>query len=114
MKIVSKIVLLLTVVSMLFVLASCTQSDDNKLEGTYSGTYMYEGSEISVVITLDENGKYTRDSTVNGEASPSVSGDYELKDGRVRLYSTEDHQSWIAYIYVDGHLENDYGKFTKK
>lgn len=116
MKAVSKISLCLVIVFMLSVLVSCTNSDsysDNKLEGTYSGTYMYDGSEIYVVITLDENGQYTKDSTINGQASPSASGDYELKDGKVYLYSTADHLSWIAYDYVDGHLENDHGKFTK-
>ena len=113
MKAVSKISLCLVIVFMLSVLVSCTYSD-NKLEGTYSGKYMYDGSEIYVVITLDENGQYTKDTTIDGQTSPSTSGDYELKDGKVRLYSSTDHKSWIAYNYVDGHLENDYGKFTKK
>ena len=113
MKTASKISLCLIIVIMLSVLASCTYSD-NKLEGTYSGTYMYDGSEISVVITLDENGQYTKSSTIDGQASPSTSGDYELIDGKVRLYSSADHLSWIAYDYIDGHLENDYGQLTKK
>ncbi len=112
MKTVSKISLCLVIVLVLSVLVSCNYSD-NKLEGTYSGKYMYDGSEIYVEITLDENGHYTKESTIDGQASPSASGDYELKDGKVFLYSSSDHQSGIVYDYVDGHLENDYGKFTK-
>jgi uncharacterized lipoprotein YehR (DUF1307 family) len=115
MKVISKIALCLVLVSMLFTLVACGGSTkaDGKLEGTYSGKYTYDGAEISVVITLKEDGTYTKDSTVDGVPS-STAGDYELKDGKVVLYTSPDHMSGIAYKYVDGHLENDYGKFVKK
>ena len=109
MKTFSKLSLVLALVCLLTVLASCS---DSKLEGTYSGTYNYEGKEISVVITLGEDGTYTRESTIDGEKQPASSGDYELKDGKVFLYSA-DHRSGVTYQYVDGALKNDFGTFTK-
>ena len=110
MKTFSKLSLVLALVCLLTVLASCSSA--SKLEGTYSGTYTYEGKEISVVITLGEDGTYTRESTIDGEKQPASSGDYELKDGKVFLYAA-DHQSGVTYQYVDGYLQNDFGKFTK-
>ncbi|MBR6740784.1 MAG: hypothetical protein IKM04_06940 [Clostridia bacterium] len=118
MKKISILSLCIVIVLMLSVLVSCSggsgSKSDKKLAGSYSGNYIYDGAEISIVITLNEDGTYTYDATKDGQPSSSRTGDYELKDGEVYLYNTSDHQSWIKYDYVDGHLENENGEFTKK
>ena len=112
MKTTSKISVCLVIALMLSILAAC--SSDNKLEGTYSGSYTYDENEFYVEITLKEDGTYTRVYDKNGEPHKSESGDYELIDGKVRLYVAEDHGVWNIYDYKDGHLESDGRIFTKK
>ncbi len=114
MKTTSKISICLVIVLLLSVLAAC--SADDKLEGTYCGSYTYDSNEYYVEITLNEDGTYKTVYEKNGQPDETYAGDYEIVDGKIRLYRTADHSTWNIYEYVDGHLENDSNNriFNKK
>ena len=113
MKTSSKISFLLAILFIISLFAACSSSN-NKLEGTYTGSYTYDESEFYVEITLKEDGTFTRVYEKDGQPHKSEEGDYELIEGKVRLYVTKDHSVWNAYDYKDGHLENEGRVFTKK
>ncbi|MBQ7330751.1 MAG: lipocalin family protein [Oscillospiraceae bacterium] len=113
MKTTSKISLFLVIALILSVFAACS-SPDKKLEGTYAGSYTYDENEFYVEITLKDDGTYTRVYEKNGAPHKSEDGDYELIDGKVRLYVADDHSVWNIYDFVDGHLENEGRVFAKK
>jgi len=114
MKTASKVSICLIMVLLLGVLAAC--SADNKLEGTYCGSYTYDGNEFYCEITLNEDGTYKTVYEKNGQPDETYEGDYETVDGKLRLYRSADHSTWNIYEFVDGHLESDNGNriFTKK
>lgn len=113
MKTSSKISFCIVIALILSVLVACS-SPNNKLEGTYSGSYTYDDNEFYVEITLNEDGTYTRVYEKNGESYKSEEGDYEVLEGKIRLYVASDHSVWNVYDYVDGHLETEGRIFTKK
>ena len=112
MKTTAKISICLMLVLILSILAAC--GSDNKLEGTYCGSYTYDGNEFYMELTLNEDGTYKRVYEKNGQPYETTEGDYEVKDGKLYIYINEENSSFNKYDIVDGHLESDGRIFTKK
>ncbi len=107
-----KLISLFLALTMVGTLVACSGKD--KLEGTYRGSYIYDGNEFYAELTLNEDGTYKMVDEKNGQPHTTYEGDYELMDnGKLRVYRSADHSTWNMYDYVDGHLEDDNAIYKK-
>ena len=94
-----------------FISVSCLEQDD--VEGTYSGSYTYNGNSYSVGLVLGEDGKFAKATYKNGRYYKMETGYYEVKGGRVECHPTSSIGT-TPYQYVFGKLENNGHYLTKK
>ena len=107
--------LILTVLIVIFsiTLCSCGNDGDN-LIGTWAGTWVWEGDQISASFVLSENGQYARTVLKNGEFSSSQTGTWEFRDGELRMHNNGDINSTSVYEYRDGKLYNGDNEHVKQ
>ena len=90
------------------ILCSCVSKDT--AAGTWRDNYIYNGSEFSVTLVLEENGHYTYVSYKNGSLSKAMEGEWETIGNEVCIYTETGSTS---YDYIDGKLANGSQNLTK-
>lgn len=94
-----------------FVLFGGSVSQD-KLTGIWVGTWFYEGDQIKVGISFDNNGTYTELVYHNDEATGLEYGDYEIKGRKVECHDSLS-KATTTYKYRNGKLTNNGHQLTK-
>ncbi len=111
---VRNISLCLVIVLLIGILAACGISKD-ELVGSWTGTYTYNGNRFDVAIVFKSSGSYSKATMKNGTLSSTETGDWEIKGGKVILYSDAAtyHGVSTTYNYKGGKLENNNHYFSK-
>ena len=115
-KTIRTIALVLALTMLTVTLAACGVTMD-EAEGTYVGSYVYDGNDFTVAIVLTDDGTYAKVTMKNGEMSGAESGDYEIKGTKVRLYDDSAityHGKCTEYKYKKGTLTNNGHTFSKE
>ena len=114
MKHITKIALIVIIISLLAVmLASCSLSQE-EVAGVYVGNYTQDGNTFRVKIILTERGTYGKVTTKNNQPESSVSGYYDIEDDQILLYDSRVLSTYTEYRYSDDQLEKDGKIFTKQ
>ena len=96
-------------------LVGCGLSEEDAV-GTWGGTYTYNGSTITVVFQLFEDGTYLKMVERDGNMQDLDMGTYTVEKGllgtKVVLESDIDSAT-TTYEYKNGGLYNNNHKFTK-
>lgn len=94
-------------------LCACGISKDEAV-GTWTGTYVYNGSSFSCAFVLSEDGTYDKVTYKDGSLSSAEAGTYEVKSGKVILHKDGNTGNSTVYKYKDGKLVNNDHEFSKK
>ena len=113
MKATRLIATLMTILLLGTFLVSCAPSVED-VEGTYIGTYEYNGNEYTVAIILFDDGTYASATSKNGAKPSTQSGDFEIKWNKIVLYDVGPDGAWAEYKYSKGVLTNNNHKFYKE
>lgn len=110
-----KFLSLLLVAVLCLSLVGCGLSEEDAV-GTWGGTYTYNGSTITVVFELFEDGTYLKMVEKDGNMQDLDMGTYTVEKGllgtKVVLDSDIDGAT-TTYEYKNGGLYNNGHKFTK-
>ena len=93
-------------------LCACGISRDEAV-GTWSGTYVYNGSTFAVAFVLESNGDYAKATYKDGEFRSAESGTWEIKSGKVYLHKDGNTGTSTIYKYQGKALVNNDHKFYK-
>jgi len=109
-RFLSAIILVCISCTLLFCLTSCS----NDIVGTWKGEWTYEGNDIEVSLSLDEDGNYVKMTYRNNSSIPDIEkGTYTFENSELILH-TENSSRKTQYSYVDGKLENNGHYFIKE
>ncbi len=103
---------------MLVSLCSCGGISEKDVIGTWSGAYVYNGSQFASAFVLSEDGTYAEVTYKDGSISSTETGSWEVDDGEVVLYEdgNKDFDVGVVstrYQYKGGALVNNGHKFRK-
>lgn len=103
---------------MLVSLCSCGGISKKDAIGTWSGAYVYNGSQFVTAFALSENGTYAEITYKDGSMANAETGTWEVDDGEVVLYENGNKNYDIGvtstrYQYKSGVLVNSGHEFRK-
>lgn len=107
------LVAFLLVCAVCFSLCACGISREDAI-GTWSGTYVYNGSTFSCAFVLSADGTYAEATYKDGSLSSTESGTYEVKSNKVILHENGNMGTSTVYKYKGGKLVNNGHEFTKE
>lgn len=94
-------------------LVACAPSKE-KLVGTWSGSWTYNGNEFTRTFVLESDGTYTEVMYKNGEYYKTETGTYEIRGRNVDLHPNGDKNQSTPHKYRGGKLYNADHAFVKQ
>lgn len=113
MKKMRAFAVLALVVVMLLSMTACVATEDS-VEGTWSGSYVYNGNSFSCAFALDGDGTYAKVTYKNGSLNSAEIGTYEVNLFSVDLHPDGNTGVTTSYDYRFGKLVNNGHEFTKE
>ena len=127
MKKVKSLISIILVCSFCFCLSSCgnlkrydvdteedTVFDEEDAEGTWTGTYFYDGNSMFVELVLNKDGTYDETLHRNGRLYKNETGRWKIVGDEVRLYFYITQNIFEPYTVTNGKLVSGKIELTKK